>query len=364
MVLLGVIALSIYLILVVWVNYHWRQPLNTHSPILLDGATIIVPGRNEADIIEPCLQSCKSQQGLNFPAQLIFVDDHSEDDTLMKAKGKRGVAAYANKGTGKKDALKTGVAYANNEVLLFTDADCIVPRTWAKTMMRSLKENNKNMVTGVVRMIGGDTLIEEFQKFDNANTMAFTNAGVKTHTFYAANGANIIVTKEKYNQVISQPDYKNFASGDDMYLIQSLASEDAHQVGFNNNLEAFVDTPVVKSSKSFWQQRKRWATKSLHLPNTKLTYIQAFSLFFHAFILGLLFAGIFFPNLLYLFSAVLLGKLLLDYWYFWNLSDDFHLNMSILTFLKVEIYYFIYIFRMAYYAVFGSKYEWKDRRVT
>jgi len=91
---------------------------------------VIIPARNEEDVLGRCLRSLVAQQGISF--QITVVDDGSTDHTRAIAEsfagGRVGVrvmsAGELRPGmTGKVNALVTGATGSSAEWLLFTDAD-------------------------------------------------------------------------------------------------------------------------------------------------------------------------------------------------------------------------------------------------
>lgn len=101
-----------------------------HQEILgsLPGLTIIVPARNEANNLERLLPSLNS---IKYPGavELIVVDDNSADQTAAVAK-KYGaqvieLTELPEGWTGKTYACHMGALAAENEWLLFTDADTV-----------------------------------------------------------------------------------------------------------------------------------------------------------------------------------------------------------------------------------------------
>jgi glycosyltransferase involved in cell wall biosynthesis len=95
---------------------------------------VIVPARNEADVVGPCLESLASQSGTGFALgedwELFLVDDGSTDATRSIALAISGVSVVdpdpLEPGwTGKANAVWTAAKKAQGDWLLFTDADTI-----------------------------------------------------------------------------------------------------------------------------------------------------------------------------------------------------------------------------------------------
>jgi glycosyltransferase involved in cell wall biosynthesis len=96
--------------------------------------SVIVPARNEADVLGPCLESLLAQSEQGFAVgedwELLLVDDGSTDATRSIALGLEGVtvldpAPLKPGWTGKANAVWTAAKQARGEWLLFTDADTI-----------------------------------------------------------------------------------------------------------------------------------------------------------------------------------------------------------------------------------------------
>jgi glycosyltransferase involved in cell wall biosynthesis len=96
--------------------------------------SVIVPARNEADVLLPCLESLLAQSEQGFAVgqdwELLLVDDESTDATRSIALGLEGVtlldpAPLQPGWTGKANAVWSAAQKARGEWLLFTDADTI-----------------------------------------------------------------------------------------------------------------------------------------------------------------------------------------------------------------------------------------------
>jgi hypothetical protein len=96
-----------------------------------DGAptiSIIVPARNEEISLGTCLESLATQTGVQF--EIIVVDDHSTDRTREIAASFPAVrildaGPLPTGWTGKNNAVAAGARAAQDEWLLFTDADTV-----------------------------------------------------------------------------------------------------------------------------------------------------------------------------------------------------------------------------------------------
>ena len=96
--------------------------------------SVIVPARNEADVLRPCLESLLAQSEAGFAVgedwELLLVDDGSTDATRSIALSLSSVTVLdpdpLKPGwTGKANAVWTAAGKARGEWLLFTDADTI-----------------------------------------------------------------------------------------------------------------------------------------------------------------------------------------------------------------------------------------------
>ncbi|NNM06948.1 MAG: glycosyltransferase family 2 protein [Gemmatimonadetes bacterium] len=111
--------------------------------------SIIVPARNAASTIRPCLESLLA---LEYPAEkieLIVVDNASADGTaeVLTEYGARAKVLREDK-RGAPAARNRGLTAATGEVVAFTDADCEVDPQWLRSLVRPLSDKGIGIVGG------------------------------------------------------------------------------------------------------------------------------------------------------------------------------------------------------------------------
>ena len=193
--------------------------------------SVIVAARNEEDLISGCLDSLLAQ---DYPAErfeVVVVDDHSTDatsDAAARAGTSQPVplrvlrAPDCPHGVGpKKNALAFGIEHSAGDVLLFTDADCRVPRGWIGAMVAHY-DDRTGAVTGAVfparqAGVGGSLLWLERLLIHYAAA-----AAVGWGSPASASGGNLSYRRAAYNQLggIARSDV---SSGDDDLMVQAIA---------------------------------------------------------------------------------------------------------------------------------------------
>lgn len=114
------------------------------------GVSIIVAARDAAATLAACLASLRA---LDYPdTELIVVDDGSADGTGAIAQG-AGVRMLKADGCGPSHARNAGVRECSNDIVAFTDADCVVPRHWLKTLVDALRASGAGAVGGPQRNV-------------------------------------------------------------------------------------------------------------------------------------------------------------------------------------------------------------------
>jgi glycosyltransferase involved in cell wall biosynthesis len=127
---------------------------------------VVIPVRNYGRYLGECLDSVLAQSLV--PAEVVVVDDHSEDDSLALAQGySPAVRAVPAEGSGASSARNTGIRMTRSDLIAFLDADDRwLPHALA-CMVTGLNEHPEaGFASGNVReFISPELVAEERQRF-------------------------------------------------------------------------------------------------------------------------------------------------------------------------------------------------------
>lgn len=129
---LGLVSLVYYPLSLAYVVWEWRllKKAAGYTPSI----TVLIPAYNEEKTIAATLGSALASDYPNV--EIIVINDGSNDDTrgvVQPFIDRHGVRYIEQSNQGKAVALNTGLAAANGEVILFTDADSVfLPDTLKK----------------------------------------------------------------------------------------------------------------------------------------------------------------------------------------------------------------------------------------
>lgn len=347
----------------------WESPISKekYETKKNHSISVIIAARNEASGILTCLKAVLNNGPTQLLNEIIVVDDHSEDNLAICIKNwnlpkVRYLALPAGK-NGKKAAISMGVSSSTSEIIAVTDADSQPGHSWLETIESYFSKNeNLDMITGLVLPAPVDSLLGRFQWLDFAATMSLTRMGISRSWFFIANGANMAFRKSAFQSVQGYQGNEHVASGDDVFLIAKIASQSGKWVAFMHERQALVTTKSESSWNDLWNQRKRWAQKTKAYASRDIVMIQGL-----VFILSLL-SWISIPpailgNSTFIFVLLMAGggKMAIDYWFLKRLSFHFAQPEVLKRFSISWLIYQSYIVLIGITALFPGKSRWKNR---
>lgn len=372
-----------YTIIVEQYRLGW-QKLSDWSPKL--GAipstkiTIIIPARNEAAKLLKCLDSIVQQNYSNSLWEAIVLDDHSDDETFSVAQNftdKHGnirvvklkevqhrEGSIYRFSSGKKATIEAGNALANGDLIVCTDADCILPPDWLWLIACFYEEKQAKFIAAPVNFHQEKNRLQRFQSLDFLGMMGVTGAGFQGKSGLLCNGANLAYPKAVFKEVGGFGGIDGLASGDDMLLLHKVAKRYPDGVFFLKNKHASVLTEAQPDLRSFISQRLRWASKSRSYDDWRVTMrLTTVFLLCWAIVLNLLLTEWLGWPMIVLAAIIFLVKTWVDFRFLSEMCCYFDRRNLMRNYLLSQCMHISYIIGVGTLANLVRGYEWKGRRL-
>jgi len=374
MTTLTVLIVIGYTLLILWFIFGFHKlkvfTLSENNISLPTSFSVIIPFRNEAENLPVLLESLSSVQYANTHWEVIFVNDHSEDDSLqivtnyIKSHPEmewQVLSLNTVKGSAKKAAIEKAISHTKHDWIITTDADCTIPEKWLLCFHEFIKTSPCRMVAAPVSYHPSKTFLSRFQLLDFLSLMGTTMGGFGAGTPFMCNGANLAYEKKTFLAVNGFSGNEHIAGGDDIFLMEKINRSYPGSVKFLKAKEALVLTKPENSLRNLLAQRVRWAAKAASYKS------------FIAIFTGIL---VFLMNILLLILFVLLVSGTITYhWFLYVFVIKFNVDFLLLyptaLFLKQENVLTSYFQSSIIYPVFCSlvalrsfmrSYYWKGRK--
>jgi cellulose synthase/poly-beta-1,6-N-acetylglucosamine synthase-like glycosyltransferase len=363
-----ILLLIAYSVLII---YYWQGWKSVDDFVPSGGSpatkiSVIIPARNEEDNIGELLQALEQQTYSREFFEVIVVDDNSNDttagvvehfpDTKLLRMNEDKINSY------KKKAIETGIAAAAGRLIVTSDADCLPPPGWLKTIAAFKEEKNAVFIAAPVVLDCNSSLLQVFQSMDFMVLQGITAAAVHKKFHNMCNGANLAYERSAFYEVNGFVGIDHIASGDDMLLMHKIAAQYPGKIFYLKSKDVIVSTQPMKTWKEFFNQRRRWASKANSYNDKKISLVLILVYLFNFSFLVLFIAG--WWNKLYwawLAGAWVL-KTLVELPFFYSLARFFDKQWI------TRYFFFLQPLHIAYTIIAGSlgqfgKYEWKGRKV-
>ena len=373
LLLIFFIFLLIHYLIFLFRIYFGLNKLNFEKTIQIpdEFISVLIPFRNEEQNILRVLKSLESQDYPEEKFEVIFIDDNSSDNSknILEAHIRKNnfkvisVPEDYSEKAHKKRAIRYGIENAKGEIIVTTDADCVHPEKWLRTLLSFMK-NDVGFISGPVEFITGNNLFDKFQKLEFAG-LVITGAGlIGNNSPTICNAANIAYRRKVFNEVGGFALQMDLSSGDDELLMQKIFQDTNYKIVFALDKNAIVKTEANYSIKQFYNQRKRWASKGLFYKNKLLVFKLILIFLFYLSLIVLSILGLFLSKLfLFLFIISFLLKIILEYKIL-KKGIELLFEKDILDiFLIAELIHLPYIIIAGISGAFGN-YHWKGRSVS
>jgi len=239
----------------------------------LPTVSIVVAARNEESNILLCLESLEKLIYPNNKLEIIIVDDASSDGTSLivndfiihtpRFKAIRLDENQTDKLKGKVRAMAEGIKLATGEIILTTDADCIVNPFWAKTIA--------SYYVGNVGVVNGFTSQKVKNSFSGMQAidfiyLLFIAAGtINLGKPVSCIGNNMSFRKKAYEETGG---FENlpFSVTEDFLLLNSIHKLKKYEVVYPLDINSLIVSKPASNFQELFSQKKRWAVGGIDTP--------------------------------------------------------------------------------------------------
>lgn len=260
--------------------------------------SILVAARNEANHLPLLLRALLGQ---DYPADrfdIWIIDDRSSDETpeILKTFADRHPGrVFTRRVQGvppgispKKNALALALAEAQGDILVTTDADCLMSPLWLRTLVAHFTPGT-GLVLGLTTYTRtelrnyGETIADlEFASY------AFVAAALVGLGFpVTGNANNIAYRREAHADQQKTLRHDHLISGDDDFLLQGIHATGKWGITYMTSPESAVTTAPPDHWRHFWEQRKRWASKCMHYQPRQVIFLSLIFVYFVGILLAL-----------------------------------------------------------------------------
>lgn len=364
----------VYLVIIAIYTIGWFR-LKTFHPggeKLNTFVSIIVPARNESKNIGFLLGALCQQIYPVDKFEIIVVDDNSTDQTgeivgeyirlhsnfnisMIHLAGKDQEPSY------KKKAITKAIHTSRGELIITTDADCLVAKNWLSSFVSFYQKEKPQMIVGPVCFHNGSTFFEKLQSFEFLSLIAITAGAIRIRRPIMCNGANLAYEKSAFMAVDGFGNDK-FSSGDDVFLLLKIKQHFGNKsVRFLKTLEAIVTTEPKKSIKDFIHQRVRWASKNKGY-DVKILLVSFTVYMVNLLLISGLFISIIDSSFFNIIAISMIIKMIIDLPILFGITKFVNQRKIMLYVFPLIILYPIYIIVTGALGIIGN-YQWKGRKI-
>lgn len=364
-----------YFCLNLWLSFQLLKGSRSRAKAQqLPRLSILVCARNEAEALPQCLNALLAQ---DYPKELLEIwiandrstdasaqilqEFHTQHPELIHVLTIEDCPAGQSP---KKHALSQLIHRAKGEILLNTDADCIPPRSWARLMASEFTPGT-HMVLGrsdFAPPASGTNLFWGFQALDFLSHGIVAAAGIAGQIPINSTGNSLAYRKSSYEEVGGFQSVAHIISGDDDLLLHKFHHHFKSGIYYCYSPGAAVQTHAPENFRGFWEQRKRWASKTVYYSKPTVALLACVFAYYLAIILlpwlGLCLSPLVFKAGLALMASKFLGDALP---LFVGMVKLKRLDLA-KYYLPTALVHSHYIVAAASLGVLG-KFTWKDGKI-
>jgi len=240
-----------------------RPPLPARAAQAEPFVSVVIAGRNEAASIGQCIRAALLCGYANL--EVIFVDDHSDDDSVAIAR--RAARSVTNdrrdtdrvrvfpspRRNGKASSLNIGIRMARGEFIAIIDADSVLQYGSMRHWLLPFADSRVGAVCANIRVLNSTAcLLTRLQEIEYAVKFTFGRySGARLNVLNIIPGMGGIFRGE----ILRRLGGYDTGLGDDTDMTMNLRKQ-RWKLAFS--LDGVVWTTVPETREHLWRQRMRW----------------------------------------------------------------------------------------------------------
>ena len=249
--------------------------------------SVIVPAKDEADNLPALFASL--EKVMTPDVQVVLADDRSQDQThsLMTEFASRHSNVKVIKNTEpprkgmnpKHSMLAIASKYAEGDILMFTDADCVVPSGWIEGVCRYFQNPEVGLVFSSVVTAPGTSLRERYQTQDHLMRFFYTVGAVGLGSPAGGYGNNLAIRRTALEDVGGFESI-GFSLTEDAQLIAAVRRTGRWQVAVCPFRPVLVYAQPQKRLMDAVKQEVRWSAGAIFGTDFTTALMYSFMLLF------------------------------------------------------------------------------------
>jgi len=331
--------------------------------------TIVIPARNEQDNMHNLLTCLEAQDYDHDLFEVMIVDDHSTDLTpdIVESWGMDNLhllklADHVSKEevAYKKRAVELAVEQGIGDLILTSDADCLMGEKWVSTIVSFYEETDSKFIVAPVAYKPIKSFVDHLEALDFMTVMGVTGATVQHKLFSLSNGANMAYEKKVFKEANGYDGIDHVPSGDDVFLIEKIGRMYPYHVNYLKNKDAIVYTYPCSKLKVLVNQRMRWMSKTPYYSDLRTKLAASLLIIFYATLIANIGLAIWDSMYLNILIVQLLLKILVDFMFAREIAQFFKEKRLLYFFPFLEILHLPFVLVVGIMSQI-FKYTWKSR---
>ncbi|HRI31122.1 MAG: glycosyltransferase [Ignavibacteria bacterium] len=242
-----------------------KRTVRTFHYTVYPSVSIVVPARNEESTLRECIESLIQCDYPKDNLEIIIVNDRSTDKTAEMAHSLASTYSHvkvlhlteerSGNLRGKPGAIHHAINVAKGDIILMTDADCIVPVGWMQMMVQQFKDISIGLVASFTTIKTG-SVFAQMQCVEWVLNHTMASAGIGLKQPLGCFGNNLAIRKKAYNDIGGYEGIP-FSVTEDLALLQTIIRR-GWEVRYIGDAQSTVETLPCTTFGEYVQQHHRW----------------------------------------------------------------------------------------------------------